>query len=203
MLRRKCGLALRKESLRRFFVGFFRVVDLLSDKLQIFVGIFLQCPVKTGLIAHVALAGIDSHFENQAVLVAIDKYLLYFLAVAAFFAFLPQFPAGSAEICGVARFDCFIEGGLVHKSHHQHLPGPGILGDGGYQAVIVEFRDEFQIFFKVLFCTQLADSLSWDFSLRFPINENSFSVGWASPTNFQYGVPSWGLLTECTPYMPL
>jgi len=76
-----------------FFVGFFRVVDFLFNKHQLFTGILLQCPVKTGLIAHMALAGIDGYLENQAVLVAIDKYLLYFLPVAAFFAFFPQFLA--------------------------------------------------------------------------------------------------------------
>ena len=76
-----------------FFVGLFRIVDLLFDKLQLFIEFLLQCPVKTGLITHVALAGIDGYLENQAVLVAVDKYLLHFLAVAALFAFFPQFLA--------------------------------------------------------------------------------------------------------------
>lgn len=49
-----------------------------------------------------ALAGIDGHFEDEAVLVAIDEYLLDFLAVAAFFALSPEFLPGPAEIRGVA-----------------------------------------------------------------------------------------------------
>lgn len=76
-----------------FFVGLFRIVDFLFNKGQLFIGIFLQCPVKTGLIAHMTLAGVNGYLDNQAVLVAIDKYLLNFLPVAAFFAFFPQFLA--------------------------------------------------------------------------------------------------------------
>lgn len=60
-------------------VDFFRIEDLLCDEIQLFVSVFLQCPIETGLITDVALAGIDGYFENQAILVTIDEYLLYFL----------------------------------------------------------------------------------------------------------------------------
>ncbi len=73
------------------FVNFLGVIDLLCDKLQLFVTAGLQCPVKAGLVSDVALAGVDGHFKDNAILVAIHEYLFYFLNVSAFFAFLPQF----------------------------------------------------------------------------------------------------------------
>ena len=71
------------------FVDFFGVVNLLCDKFEFHPGICPDGAVKAGLIADVALAGVDGHFQNQAILVAIDEYLFDFLAVAAFFAFFP------------------------------------------------------------------------------------------------------------------
>ena len=72
-----------------FFVNFFWVVNLFCDKYQLFVAVLHQCTVKTGLVARVALAGIDGYLEDETVLVAIDEYLFYFLKMAAFFAFFP------------------------------------------------------------------------------------------------------------------
>ncbi len=86
-------MLLQIRDLALLLVDFFRVVDLISNEFEFLIGFAFQCPVKTRLITGVALAGVDSYFENQAVLVAIDKYLLYFLPVAAFFAFFPQFLA--------------------------------------------------------------------------------------------------------------
>ena len=76
-----------------FTVDFFWVIDPFCDEFQLVVCVILrlQCTVKTGPITNVALPGIDGYFENQAVLVAIDQYLFYFLEVAALLAFLPEF----------------------------------------------------------------------------------------------------------------
>ena len=82
MLVQRFGLAL-------YSVNFFGVVDFFCDKFELFAAAFLQGPVKTGLVACVALAGVNSYFENKAVLVAIDKYLLYFLEVPTFLTFFP------------------------------------------------------------------------------------------------------------------
>jgi len=85
-----------------FFVDFFRVIGLFCDKFQLFAATLFQGTVETGLVACVALAALDRYFQKQAILVAVDKYLLDFLDVAAFFAFFPQFPPFSAEIDSTA-----------------------------------------------------------------------------------------------------
>jgi hypothetical protein len=72
-----------------FFVSFFGVVDLFCDKFKLFTAAFFQCAVETGLVADVTLAGIDGYFEEEAILVTINEYLLYFLGMSAFFAFFP------------------------------------------------------------------------------------------------------------------
>jgi hypothetical protein len=72
-----------------FFVSFAGVVNFFCDKFELFAAALLQRPVETGLVAYVALASINGYFQKQAILVAIDEYLLYFLGVSAFFAFFP------------------------------------------------------------------------------------------------------------------
>jgi hypothetical protein len=140
------------------FIGLFRVVDLFCNKLKLLCGIGSQRPVKTGLVADVALAGVDGHFQNQAILVTIDEYLFDFLPVAAFFAFFPQFLPGPAEICGVSGLYRNIERFAVHICDHEHLSCAGILCYGRYEAVFIELRRKFQIFLKISFCAQLTDS---------------------------------------------
>ena len=71
------------------FVSFFGVVDFFCDEFQLVVTVPLQLPVEAGLVADVTLAGINGHFQEKVVLVAVDKYLLYFLCVAALFALFP------------------------------------------------------------------------------------------------------------------
>jgi hypothetical protein len=46
-----------------FLVGLLRVVDFISDELQLLIGRG-QSPVEAGLVTDVALAGIDGYFEN-------------------------------------------------------------------------------------------------------------------------------------------
>lgn len=89
-----------------------------------------------------ALAGIDGHFEQEAVLVAVDEYLLYFLEVSAFFAFFPQFLSRPAEVSCAAGLDCRIEGSLIHIGGHKDPACFCILGYYGYQAPVVEFGTE-------------------------------------------------------------
>jgi hypothetical protein len=65
-----------------------------------------------------ALAALDHYLQKQAILVAIDKYLLDFLGMAAFFAFFPQFSPFSAEIYGISGLNRQIQRPAVHISHH-------------------------------------------------------------------------------------
>ena len=146
---------LRLQDLALFFVGFLRIVGLFCDKYELSAVFLLQCPVKAGLVADVALAGIDGYFQNQAVLVAIYEYLLYSLEVAALLAFLPQLAARSAEIRGVARLDCCVQCLTIHVSDHEDLAGPAVLSYRRYQAVVIESWDKLHTFFEVLFCGHL------------------------------------------------
>jgi hypothetical protein len=81
----------RRLDYRLGFVSFLGIKDLLCDIFKVFVTAGLQGPVKAGLVSDVTLAGVDGHFEDDTVLVTIHEYFFYFLNVAAFLAFLPQF----------------------------------------------------------------------------------------------------------------
>ena len=72
-----------------FFVGFSGVVNFFCDKIEFVADFFFQCAVETGLVADVTLASVNGYFQEEAILVTIDEYLLYFLEVSAFFAFFP------------------------------------------------------------------------------------------------------------------
>jgi hypothetical protein len=106
----------------------------------------------------VALTGVHSHFENQAVLVTIDKYPFDFMKVAALFALFPQLPARSAKIGRKARLKGMLQCLAVHVCDHEDLAGLGVLGNGGYQAILVESWGKFQTFFNVRVCSHLFDS---------------------------------------------
>jgi len=71
------------------FVSLFWIIDLFCDKFQLFAAASFQRPVKAGFVAHMTLAGIDSQFQYQAVLVTIDQYLFDLLDVATFLALFP------------------------------------------------------------------------------------------------------------------
>ena len=70
-----------------------------------------------------ALAGFDGHFKDEAILVAINKDLFYFLEMTALFAFFPEFFSASAVIDGEAGFNGLIKGFFVHICEHQDLAG--------------------------------------------------------------------------------
>jgi len=53
----------------------------------------------------VAPAGVDDYLQNQAILIAIDKYLLDLLEMAALFALCPELFAGAAVVSGQTGFD--------------------------------------------------------------------------------------------------
>ena len=74
-----------------------------------------------------ALAGIDGHLHNEAILVTINQYLLDFLKVPAFLAFTPELLPSPAEVYGVAGLNGQIERFTIHISDHQDLAGLGVL----------------------------------------------------------------------------
>ena len=143
-------MPLQRRDLALLFIDFFRIIDLFCLKFQLFIGALVQYPVKTGLVTDMTLAGIDGYFENQAVLVAINEYLFHFLEMAAFLALLPQFLPGSTEICGIAGLNRQIKGLAIHIGYHQDLACLCVLSYRRYQAVVIEFRKEFDPFFDIL-----------------------------------------------------
>ena len=55
---------------------------------------------------------------------------------------------------------------------HENLAGFGILCYGGYKAVFIKLRLKFEVFFEILFRTQLTDSLTFmNYRLRRPLRE--------------------------------
>jgi len=150
-----------------FFVRVVRVIDLFSDEFELVGTAPLQGAVKTGLVTHVTLAGIDCHLEDEAILVAIDEYLPDLLQVAALLTLLPQFVSGSAKVCSVAGLNGPVQGLAIHKSGHEDLAGIGILGYGRNQAIVIESWSELQAFFDVLFCSHLLGLLYLHFAELF------------------------------------
>ena len=80
--------------------------------------------------------------EDERVLVAIGEDFDDFLDVAAFFAFVPEPLAAAAEVDGFAEGEGEAEGFLVHEGDHEDGAGDGVDGDGGDEAIGVEFRCE-------------------------------------------------------------
>jgi hypothetical protein len=101
----------------------------------------------------VALACIDGHFKHEAVLVAVDEYLLYLLEVPALLAFFPQFLPASAKVRGIAGLNSQIKRLAVHIADHQDLSGPGILSHSCNQTILVEFWGEFRTLLDILPCS--------------------------------------------------
>ena len=98
---------------------------------------------EAGAVAGVAGTGaflIDA--EDERVLVAIGEDFDDFLDVAAFFAFVPEPLAAAAEVDGFAEGEGEAEGFLVHEGDHEDGAGDGVDGDGGDEAIGVEFRGE-------------------------------------------------------------
>ena len=106
------------------------------------------------------LTGINGYLENETVLVAVDEDLLDFLCVAALFTLSPYFLPRPAEVCGTASLNRQVQCFPVHKSRHKDLAGLCVLSYDPYQAVIIEFRNEFDPFFDILFARQLAELLN-------------------------------------------
>ena len=80
--------------------------------------------------------------EDEGVLVAIGEDFDDFLDVAAFFAFVPEPLAAAAEVDGFAEGEGEAERFLVHEGDHEDGAGDGVDGDGGDEAIGVEFRGE-------------------------------------------------------------
>jgi FkbM family methyltransferase len=80
------GLLISRSSL----IGSLGVVNLLGNFFEVRVAIWLQGPIKAGLIANMALAGSDGDLEDQTILVAIDEDLPNGLEMAGLLAFEPE-----------------------------------------------------------------------------------------------------------------
>ena len=99
--------------------------------------------VEAGRVADVAAAGTDLlDLEDDGVLVAVGQDLVDFLHVTAGFALVPDFLTAAAVVDGLATLQGEFQRFLVHVGHHQDFTRFGIGGDGGNQAVGIEFRRE-------------------------------------------------------------
>ena len=76
------GLGTNRNGHLRIFISFFWVEGLFCDNTQFFAGLVGYGAVETGLSACVALACVHIDFQNQTILVAINKDLLDFLEMA-------------------------------------------------------------------------------------------------------------------------
>ena len=133
-----------------FLVGLTWIIYLFSDEFQPFRAFLYHGAVEAGLVADMALSGIDGDFQQKAILVAIDEYLMYFLDMTAFFALLPQLLSRPAEIGSITALYCFIKGLAVHISDHEDLSGICVLSYSSDESVLVEFGREICTFFDSL-----------------------------------------------------
>ena len=107
--------------------------------------------------AAVGVAGTGSFLidvENEGVLVAVGADFTDGLGVAGGGALVPEFLATAGVVNGLAEFEGAAEGFLVHPGEHEGFLGGGVDGDGGEEAVGVEFGAEdggFVGFFAVRF----------------------------------------------------
>ena len=157
-----------------FFVCFVGVVGLLGDKSQFSGIISVNCAVEARIVADVTLAGINVDLQDDAVLVAVNKYLLDLLDVPGLLALLPELFARPAVVGGRACCDSLLQRLLVHTGDHQDLAGLGILGNCGNQTIGVKFRLERICLFNTLVvgCQFQPPCPEWSRGALMPLNFN-------------------------------
>src|SRR5690349_11500466 len=81
------------------------------------------------------------HNTNQeAVFLAVDEHVAYFLHISRLFAFTPDAVARTAEEVSVPRFTRPLKGFFVHKGDHQDFSAMGILYYSGDEPLTIKFE---------------------------------------------------------------
>ena len=101
-------------------------------KASCFFPVFPLCKASEEAGGVVCMAGgaIGNDLHDEGVCIAVYEDFLYVLEVGRFFALVPELLAASGEEPGLACLDGFLEGFLIHISHHEDLAASGVLHNG-------------------------------------------------------------------------
>ena len=102
--------------------------------------IFPLCKVSEEAGGMIRMAGraIGNDLHDEGVCIAVHEDLLYMLEVGRFFAFVPELLTASGEEPGLSRLDGFLQGLLIHISHHEDLAASGVLHNGRHKAFFIK-----------------------------------------------------------------
>ena len=109
--------------------------------------IFPLCKASEEAGGVVCMAGraIGNNLHDECVRIAVHENLLYVLEVGRFFSFMPKLLTASGEEPGLSCLDGFLQGFLIHISHHEDLAASGVLYNGRHKAFFIE-RNVFYVY---------------------------------------------------------
>ena len=95
----------------------------------------------------ICMAGraIGNDLHDECVRIAVHEDLFYMLEVGRFFSFVPELLSASGEEPSLSCLDGFLQGFLIHISHHEDLAASGVLHNGRHKAFFIE-RNVFYVY---------------------------------------------------------
>lgn len=116
-------------------------------KASCFFPIFPLCKASEEAGGMICMAGrtIGNDLHDEGVRIAVHEDLFYMLEVGRFFSFVPELLSASGEEPGLSCLDGFLQGFLIHISHHEDLAASGVLHNGRHKAFFIE-RNVFYVY---------------------------------------------------------
>lgn len=108
---------------------------------------------------------IGNDLHDEGVRIAVHEYLLYMLEVGRFFSFVPELLTASGEEPGLSCLDGFLQGFLIHISHHEDLAASGVLHNGRHKAFFIE-RNVFYVYCFHNVAFRIFVALGWKIGCR-------------------------------------
>lgn len=87
------------------------------------------------------------------------------LEVGRFFSFVPELLTASGEKPGLSCLDGFLQGFLIHISHHEDLAASGVLHNGRHKAFFIE-RNVFYVYCFHNVAFRIFVALGWKIGCR-------------------------------------
>lgn len=100
---------------------------------------------EAGGVVCMAGGAIGNDLDDEGVCIAVYEDFLYMLEVGRFFTFMPKLLTASREEPSLSCLDGFLQGFLIHISHHEDLAASGVLHNGRHKAFFIE-RNVFYVY---------------------------------------------------------
>ena len=136
-------------------------------KASCFFPTFPLCKASKEAGGVVCMAGraIGNDLHDEGIRIAVHEDLFYMLEVGGFFSFVPELLTASGEKPGLSCLDGFLQGFLIHISHHEDLAASGVLHNGRHKAFFIE-RNVFYVYCFHNVAFRIFVALGWKIGCR-------------------------------------